>query len=57
MINYVTVLFLQEMFAESMKGIHERFDSVDRSISALVERQVATENKLEEVLAAKASIK
>ena len=38
------------MFATSIKGIHERFDALDRALSALTEKQ-ATEKKLEEIAA------
>ncbi|XP_068738948.1 uncharacterized protein [Montipora capricornis] len=37
------VHILQEMFAKSMRGIHERFDSMEKAIQALTEQQKATE--------------
>ncbi|XP_074627781.1 uncharacterized protein LOC141885807 [Acropora palmata] len=44
---------LQEMLATSMRGIHERFDSMEKAIQALVEQQKTNEKKLEELMASK----
>lgn len=42
------------MFAASMRGIHERFDSMEKAIQiALVEQQKIPEKKLEELMASK----
>ena len=37
------------MFATSIKGLHDRFDALDKAISALSEKQEANEKKLEEI--------
>ena len=39
------------MFATSMKGIHERFDALERALLVLTEKQQATKTKLEEIAA------
>ena len=39
----------QEMFATSVKGIHDRFDALDKAILALSEKQEANKKKLEEI--------
>lgn len=39
----------QEMFATSIKGLHDRFDALDKAILALSEKQDANEKKLEEI--------
>jgi len=41
------------MLATSMRGIHERFDSMEKAIQALVEQQKTNEKKLEELMASK----
>ena len=47
------VTYLQEMLATSMRGIHERFDSMEKAIQALVEQQKTNEKKIEELMASK----
>jgi len=37
------------MFATSVKGIHDRFDALDKAILALSEKQEANKKKLEEI--------
>ena len=37
------------MFATSIKGIHDRFDALDKAILAISEKQEAKEKKLEEI--------
>ena len=39
------------MLATSMRGIHERFDSMEKAIQALLEQQKKNEKKLEELMA------
>lgn len=41
------------MLATSMRGIHERFDRMEKAIQALVEQQKKNEKKLEELMASK----
>ena len=50
---FVVMAHLQEMFAKSMRGIHERFDSMEKAIQALTEQQKATEKKIEEIMTSK----
>ena len=45
--------YLQEMFATSMRGINERFDSLEKAIQVVVEQQQKNEKKLEELMASK----
>ena len=45
--------YLQEMFATSMRGIHERFDRMEKAIQALTEQQKMNEGKLEQIMASK----
>ena len=39
------------MLATSMRGIHERFDRMEKAIQALLEQQKKNEKKLEELMA------
>lgn len=41
------------MLATSMRGIHERFGSMEKAIQALVEQQKKNEKKLEELMPSK----
>ena len=45
--------YLQEMFATSMRGINERFDSLEKAIQVLAEQAKTNEKKLEELMASK----
>ena len=41
------------MFATSMRGIHERFDRMEKAIQALAEQQKTNERKLEQIMTSK----